>query len=130
VKYLLDTNAVIKLTARHPGLERRIRQAGSDEFGLSVVVSHALYFGAFKSRDVQINLDKIAALGFEIVAFDDEDARRAGEIRAVLAAAGTPIGPYDVLIAGQTLARDLTLITHNTREFSRVPGLRIEDWEL
>lgn len=129
MKYLLDTNAVIKMTARHPGLERRLHQEDPAEFGLSVIVRHELYFGAYKSRDVQANLDKIAALLFEIVPFDDEDARSAGTVRAGLSAAGTPIGPYDILIAGQALARDLTLITHNIREFSRVQGLRIEDWE-
>ena len=64
---------------------------------------------------------------FEVLDFDREDARQAGELRARLAAAGTPIG--DVLIAGQALARGLTLVTHNTGEFQRVPGLRIEDWE-
>jgi len=67
-------------------------------------------------------------LQFEVVEFDREDARQAGELRAALAAAGTPIGPY-VLIAGQALARSLILVTHNTGEFQRVPGLRFEDWE-
>ena len=64
-----------------------------------------------------------------MIDFTVADARKAGEIRAVLAAAGTPIGPYDVLIAGQALARDVTLVIRNVREFSRVPGLRVEDWE-
>jgi tRNA(fMet)-specific endonuclease VapC len=129
VKYLLDTNAIIRLTGRHPGLERKFLQEDPNGFGLSVIVTHELYFGAYKSRDVQSNLEKIASLLLEIVPFDDEDARCAGEVRARLSAAGTPIGPYDVLIAGQALARNLILITHNTREFSRVQGLRIEDWE-
>jgi tRNA(fMet)-specific endonuclease VapC len=64
-----------------------------------------------------------------VLEFDKEDARRSGQIRALLASKGTPIGPYDVLIAGQAIARNLTLITHNTDEFRRVPGLRIEDWQ-
>jgi tRNA(fMet)-specific endonuclease VapC len=64
-----------------------------------------------------------------VLEFDKEDARKAGEIRALLISRGTPIGPYDVLIAGQALARHMTLITHNTDEFGRVPGLQIEDWE-
>jgi tRNA(fMet)-specific endonuclease VapC len=74
-------------------------------------------------------LGQIDVLRFEIVEFDQEDARRAGEIRAVLAKAGAPIGAYDVLIAGQALARSLTLVTHNVREFGRVEGLVVEDWE-
>ena len=69
-------------------------------------------------------------LDFEVVDFNGEDARVAAEIRAILTAAGNLIGPYDILIAGQALARDLTLVTHNTREFSRVSGLRVEDWEV
>ena len=69
------------------------------------------------------------ALQFEVLDFDREDARQAGELRARLAAAGTPIGTYDVLIAGQALARAMTLVTHNIGEFQRVPELRVEDWE-
>lgn len=76
-----------------------------------------------------MNVAVFDAFGFPIVEFDREDARQAGLVRADLAARGTPIGPYDVLIAGQALARGLTLMTRNTREFSRVPGLQIEDWE-
>jgi tRNA(fMet)-specific endonuclease VapC len=65
----------------------------------------------------------------EIVDFDYHDAREAGEIRALLALSGKPIGPMDVLIAGQARARALTLVTHNVSEFKRVPGLHIADWE-
>ncbi len=63
-----------------------------------------------------------------MIPFDKEDAIAAGNIRATLALAGTPIGPFDTLIAGQALCRGLTLVTANTREFSRVEGLRVEDW--
>ena len=61
--------------------------------------------------------------------FDKEDARQAGEVRALLVAAGSPIGPYDMLIAGQAISRNRVVVTRNTREFARVPGLRIENWE-
>ena len=71
----------------------------------------------------------VDSLQFVVLEFDKEDARQAGEIRAFLASRGTPIGPYDVLIAGQAKARNLTLITHNTDEFGRVPGLRFDDWQ-
>lgn len=70
------------------------------------------------------------ALQFTFLDFDKDDARRAGAVRAELATAGTLIGPYDLLIAGQALSRNLILITRNTREFSRVSGLQIEDWEV
>ena len=68
-------------------------------------------------------------LRFEVLEFDREDALHSGQLRAELALSGTPIGPYDVLIAGQAIARGLTLITHNLREFQRAPGLQVDDWE-
>lgn len=130
MRYLLDTNVVIGLSKGLSSLERRIRQETLTDVGLSVIALHELYFGAYKGQRVAANLDAIADLNFDIVQFDKEDARSAGEIRASLAATGRPIGPYDVLIAGQAVAKGLTLVTHNIREFSRVPGLQIEDWEV
>ncbi|HEY5210452.1 MAG TPA: type II toxin-antitoxin system VapC family toxin [Stellaceae bacterium] len=128
--FLLDTNAVIALL-RGPDskLARRTRQHRPTDIGMSAIVAHELFYGAFKSRRVAQNLALVDALQFTVIEFDKEDSRRAGEIRAFLAGAGTPIGPYDVLIAGQALARDLILITRNRGEFSRVPNLRLEDWE-
>lgn len=128
--YLLDTNAVIGLAKALPGIEQRIRQHNSADIGLSVIVLHELFFGAYKGQRVATNLAAIADLDFEVVDFNKEDARHAGEIRATLAKIGQPVGPYDVLLAGQAVARDLTLITHNTRKFSRVPGLKLEDWQV
>jgi hypothetical protein len=84
---------------------------------------------AYRGRKTAQLISRIETLRFAALEFDKEDARQAGDIRAILAATGTAIGPYDVLIAGQALARSLTLITRNTREFSRVKALRIEDWE-
>jgi tRNA(fMet)-specific endonuclease VapC len=71
----------------------------------------------------------VESLQFEVVPFDKEDARQAGEIRATLEVLGTPIGPYDVLIAGQACARGLVLVSRNLREFQRVDGLTVENWE-
>jgi tRNA(fMet)-specific endonuclease VapC len=93
-------------------------------------VAHAHYFGIFSSRRTAENLARFDALQFEVVPFDREDARRAAAIRAELATSGSPIGPYDALIAGQAKSRDLTLITRNVGQFSRVAGLRIENWEV
>jgi tRNA(fMet)-specific endonuclease VapC len=83
----------------------------------------------FKSQRTARNVALIDALQFEVMDLDQEDAKQAGEVRALLAARGAPIGPYDVLIAGQARARKLILVTRNTAEFARVPDLRIEDWE-
>ncbi len=90
---------------------------------------HELYFGAYKGDRTAEDLSVIADLRFEIADFNTEDANRAAEVRSILRRAGIPIGPYDTLIAGQALARDLTLVTRNTREFERVAGLRLENWE-
>ena len=129
MRFLLDTNAVIGLLKGHPQLLARMHRHAPEDFGLPAVVAHELYYGASKSAHPARNLAVVDALRFETVAFDREDAREAGAIRAALARAGTPIGPYDVLIAGQAKARGLTLITHNHAEFARVPGLRTEDWQ-
>jgi tRNA(fMet)-specific endonuclease VapC len=90
---------------------------------------HELFYGAFKSSRAAQNLALIDALQFAVLEFDKEDARQAGALRALLAAKGTPIGAYDVLIDGQAVAQNLSLVTHNTREFGRVPGLQFEDWQ-
>lgn len=129
--YLLDTNAVIAIfrdTASHPA--RRVRQEALSNVAISVIVVHELFYGAFRSRLVNRNLARIDALEFQVLEFDWEDSRHAGEIRALLASRGTPIRPYDILIAGQAVARNMTLVTRNTSEFARVPGLRIENWEI
>lgn len=129
MKYLLDANAVIALLRASPSFLERVRSHQPTDFGVPAVAAHELYYGAFRGRRWEENLARVDALQFEVLHFDREDARQAGALRAHLAAAGTPIGPYDVLIAGQALARSLVLVTHNIREFERVPGLRFEDWE-
>lgn len=130
MRYLLDTNAVIALLKDgRSNLARRTRQEQPGDIAISAIVAHELFYGAFKSRRAEHNTALIDALRFEVVEFDKEDARRSGEIRAQLASRGMPIGPYDVLIAGQALARGMVLVTRNTGEFGRVPRLRIENWE-
>lgn len=129
-RYLLDTNAVIAaLDGDDPRVAQRIREHRPADVCISAIVAHELYYGAYKSRRSEHNAALVDTLQFEVLEFDREDARQAGEIRAVLTSNGASIGPYDVLIAGQAKARDMTLVTHNTREFERVVGLRLEDWE-
>ena len=130
MRYLLDANAIIALLNDTTSpIARRVRRYVPRDFGVSAVVIHELYYGAFTSQRVEQNVARVDALQFSVLEFDEEDARHAGQIRAHLASKGTPIGPYDVLIAGQAKARELTLVTHNTTEFQRVPGLKIEDWK-
>lgn len=131
ITHLLDTNAVIALIGRKSDA-LLTRVIGSDEgsIGLSTIVMHELYYGAYKSAKISYNLEtlRLFMADFPAVGFEREDALASGEIRAALAAKGTPIGPYDVLIAAQAKTRDLALITNNVGEFRRVDGLRVEDW--
>jgi tRNA(fMet)-specific endonuclease VapC len=131
IRYLLDTNVVIALLKEPAGVvARRLRSHEPAEVGLSAIAMHEIYYGAFRSQRQDHNLGIADGLLFEVVPFDREDARTAGELRAELAERGLPIGPYDALIAGQARARSLTLVTANVREFSRVEGLGVEDWTL
>jgi tRNA(fMet)-specific endonuclease VapC len=129
MRFLLDTNAVIELLRRPDGpILRRVRSHDPSDIGLSSIALHELFYGAFKSRRQEQNVTLVDGLRFEIVEFDGEDSRHAGEIRAALAKRGTPIGAYDVLVAGQARARELTLVTANVGEFQRVEGLNVDDW--
>jgi tRNA(fMet)-specific endonuclease VapC len=130
MRYLLDANAIIALLndVISP-LARRVRQESPEDLAIPAIVAHELFYGAYKSQRRSHNLALLDALQFAVLEFDKEDARQAGEVRALLAARGTPIGPYDVLIAGQALARGLTLVSRNTGEFTRVPGLQVENWQ-
>jgi tRNA(fMet)-specific endonuclease VapC len=130
MRYLLDANVVIGLLNDATSkLAQRARREKPADIAISAIVAHELFYGAFKSRRATQNVALIDSLQFVVLEFDKEDARQAGEVRALLASRGAPIGPYDVLIAGQAKARNLTLVTHNTDEFGRVPGLRFDDWQ-
>jgi tRNA(fMet)-specific endonuclease VapC len=130
MRYLLDANVIIGLlNDAGSKLAQRARRERPADIAISAIVAHELFYGAFKSRRTSHNVALVDSLQLAVLEFDKEDARQAGEIRAALASRGTPIGPYDVLIAGQAKARNLTLVTHNTDEFGRVPGLRLDDWQ-
>lgn len=129
MRYLLDTNACIALLNNSSqALAVRVRRHPPRDIGLPAPVVFELYYGAYKSKHRARNLDLLDRMVFDTVAFDAADARAAGSVRSELEAVGCPIGPYDLLIAGQALARGLTLVTANTREFRRVGGLDCENW--
>ena len=134
MSYLLDTNAVSAILKGKPEpLRNRYdsEKSSGGVFKLSVVVYHELYFGALRSAKPNISLKRLELLPLEMgepIEFTPEDARIAGEIRAKLAQIGRLIGPYDTLIAAQGLRLRATVVTSNVREFSRVEGLKWEDW--
>lgn len=130
--YLLDTNACINyLNGRSLGLRERISQANVEDIVLCSVVKAELFYGAMKSRNPKQTLQKQRQFVdfFVSLSFNDEAAEIYGQIRADLARKGTPIGPYDLMIAAIAIANDLTLVTHNVREFGRIDELKWEDWE-
>lgn len=132
--YLLDTNAVIAvLKNAPPRVRERLRAAESDTAAIFVssVVLYELWYGVARSERRHENTQRLKAFlagPVTVLPFEEEDARVAGEIRADLERVGKPIGPYDLLIAAQALRNDVTLVTANTSEFSRVKGLAWQDW--
>lgn len=132
--YLLDTNACIAIINGSPQevrlhLEQVIKRG--EDVAVPAVAAFELWYGAAKSTRRQANerrLESFFTGPLELLPFGDEDARAAGEIRAALEARGTPIGAYDLPIAGQASRHGAILVTANTSEFARVEGLRWEDW--
>lgn len=131
--YLLDTNTCIGyLKKPNSPIVMRLASQSREDVVLCDIVKAELYYGAYKSARVERNIAVYREFfsQFFSLPFDDQSAEIYGQIRAQLAALGTPIGPNDLLIASIALANNLILVTHNTREFSRVEGLRLEDWEI
>jgi tRNA(fMet)-specific endonuclease VapC len=131
--YLLDTNVcIIYLNGKSLQLRDRLNSTPVDRIRICSVVKAELFYGSMRSnnpvKSLQIQQEFIQQ--FISLAFDDAAATIYGTIRANLAKAGTPIGPNDLQIAAIALANDLTLVTHNTREFSRIQTLKLEDWQI
>lgn len=132
---LLDTNVVIAVLNDRPPLVRAKLKATIEEgerVAISSVVVFELRYGADRSARPDRNharIDDLLAGPLEVLPFTKEDAAGAGAVRAYLAGQGMQIGPFDVLIAGQAKARDLLIVTANTKEFERVPGLTVRNWQ-
>ena len=132
--YLLDTNACIALiNGTEANVRRRFQRAVARDSAvlLSSIVAFELWYGVAKSQRKDSNRQRLEAFfagPIEWTLFDEDDAQAAGTVRAELEAAGTPIGAYDVLLAGQARRRGAILVTSNTKEFVRVAGLKWEDW--
>ena len=133
MRYLLDTNVcAMYMNGRSQAVRDRVLSTLTDEMAVCSVVKAELFYGAMRSNDPTRTLERQQGFlnRFTSLPFDDEAALIFGRIRASLAAAGTPIGAYDLQIAAIALSHNLTLITHNTAEFSRVDSLQLEDWEI
>lgn len=132
MKYLLDTNTCIEFLHRPAStVKRRLAQVNLADVVLCSVVKAELYHGAQKSARMERNLTLMRDffVSFASLPFDDAAAEVYGRIRAHLERRGETIGPNDLLIAAIALAHGVTLVTHNTEEFQRVPNLVLEDWQ-
>ena len=133
MKWLLDTNVCIAVIRRRPeSALRRLRGKQVGQVGLSTITLAELEFGAAKSQQparARAALREFL-LPLEVFPFDEAAADAYGTVRAVMEKKGRPIGPLDTLIAAHALALGTVLVTSNTREFRRVPGLSVEDWSL
>jgi tRNA(fMet)-specific endonuclease VapC len=136
IEYCLDTNVCIAIiNGSSVPVRARLKAvlAEGSVMCVSSVVLHELWYGVAKSTQQESNTERVRAFlsgPFELLPWDDEDARAAGEVRALLENEGQMIGAYDALIAAQAVRRGITLVTANTREFKRVDGLMWEDWAL
>lgn len=130
LKFMLDTNICIFTIKNKPAhvREQFIRQHGL--MCISTVTLMELIYGAEKSADPTRNLAEVEGFSarLEVMDFDSHAAAHTGQIRAELSRSGTPIGPYDQMIAGHARSRGLIVVTNKRREFDRIPGLRVEDW--
>ncbi|WP_130907181.1 tRNA(fMet)-specific endonuclease VapC [Pseudomonas sp. Sample_16] len=130
IKYMLDTNICIFTIKNKPQIVREAFNRHDGQLCISAVTLMELIYGAEKSAAPEKNLTVIEGLAarLEVLPFDNEAAAHTGIIRSELAKAGTPIVPYDQMIAGHARSRGFIVVTNNLREFERVPGLRVEDW--
>jgi tRNA(fMet)-specific endonuclease VapC len=132
VRYLLDTNVCIAAMRRNGVVLGHLAKVSPEDCAVSMISVYELLTGVGKSARPAENGRKLQRFLAEVhvLPFDFASAQRAAEVRVALESAGLVIGSYDLQIAGQALAHELICVTHNTREFSRVDGLRCEDWEI
>lgn len=130
LRYMLDTNICIYVINDRPSEVRRIFNERAEQLCISSVSLAELHYGAAKSESPARSFGVVGSFAarLEVLPFEEKAAAHYGEIRADLERAGTPIGPYDLMIAGHARSQGLTLVTNNTREFERVGGLRTENW--
>ena len=128
--FLVDTNILVYAFKGQGGCRERINRAPPQSLAISTITIFEIEFGLAKSNNPSHLREFLQKLlqRCQLLPLDEPSAAHAGRLRAYLAALGQPIGPYDLLIAGIALAHNLTLVTRNTREFERVPGLTIENW--
>jgi tRNA(fMet)-specific endonuclease VapC len=132
MKYLLDTNVCIKyLNGQSDNIVKKLSTLSPDDIIICSTVRAELFAGAYKSKAFQKTYKKLINFLeiFPSLPFDNEASEIFGKIRAQLEKIGKPIGPFDMQIASIAIGNKLIMVTHNIDEFSRIKGLKIEDWE-
>jgi tRNA(fMet)-specific endonuclease VapC len=132
MRYLLDTNTCVDVMRNHPNVVNRMSGVAPGDSVISTITSYELYTGIAKCGSPDKEQAKVDLLLRTVIElpFDQTAAREAGRIRGLLESRGEMIGPYDVLLAAHALAAGLILVTANTNEFQRVPGLTVENWRV
>jgi len=132
MRYLLDTNTCIAAMRRNALVVQRLAAVAPTECAISTITTYELYTGIEKCAAPAVELAKVNLLLATVgeLVFDEQAAREAARIRALLESQGCMIGAYDVLLAGHARSARLTLVSANTGEFSRVPALSLENWQV
>ena len=130
MRYVLDTNTCVYALKRHGSVIDRLREHSPDDLSVTIITVAELWFGARKSKRSESNRRSIDAFlkPLEVLPFDHAAAQAYAELRLALERAGRPIGERDLQIASIAVARRLIVVTHDTSEFARVPGLEVEGW--
>ena len=130
LKYLLDTNIIIYTIKNRPQRVRETFNRRTGALAISTVTLGELIYGAERSAQPERNLSVVEEMAerLAVLPFDAKAASQSAQVRAELYRIGTPIGPYDMMIAGHARAEGLVLVTNNMKEFERVGGLRLENW--
>ncbi len=130
LKYMLDTNIVIYTMKNKPEVVRKAFKKHDGQMSISSVTLMELVYGAERSSDPERNLRELEGFiaRLDVLPYQESAATHTGQIRAELARKGTPIGPYDQMIAGHARSQGLIVITNNIKEFKYVDGLRVDNW--
>jgi tRNA(fMet)-specific endonuclease VapC len=131
VRYLLDTTVISDFTRGESAVLARLKAAGKREVAISTVTAMEIEYGLLlnpaRARKIEPVIRALLA-DMAVFPYEQEDASATAAVRAALAKRGTPIGPFDLMIAGTALRRGLVMVTSNSNEFARVGGLNLEDW--
>jgi tRNA(fMet)-specific endonuclease VapC len=130
--FLIDTDTIIYNLKGNDAVTKNLQRHFEDPIKVSVITLMELYFGAYKSEKVAVNLAKVRTLenSFEVIAADKGSAEIYGMLKATLEKYGTPLDDFDLIIAACAMAHNLTLVTNNIKHFSRVEGLKLTNWSV